>query len=55
MYTVFGHVIHGLEALDEMENVPVGEKDKPLEKIVLKNITIHANPIADEHPTLKHG
>jgi hypothetical protein len=33
-----------------MEIEPVGEKDKPVTDIVLKSITIHANPLADLPP-----
>lgn len=46
-YTVFGKVIHGFETLDAIEKVPVGEKDRPISDIVLKSITIHANPLAE--------
>ena len=40
-------VIDGFETLDAMERVPVGKKNKPLADIILENITIHANPLAD--------
>jgi peptidyl-prolyl cis-trans isomerase-like 3 len=33
--------------LDAMEKVPVGPKDRPLQSISLKSVTIHANPIAE--------
>ncbi|EKX53642.1 hypothetical protein GUITHDRAFT_150241 [Guillardia theta CCMP2712] len=46
-YPLFGKVISGWETLDAMEKVPVGAKDRPVEEIKLKSITIHANPIAD--------
>lgn len=46
-YTIFGHVIDGLEALERMEKVPVDESDRPVTDVVLKNVTIHANPIAE--------
>ena len=46
-YTVIGRVIDGFEALDAMERVPVGKKDKPTTDIKLNTITIHANPLAD--------
>lgn len=45
-YTVFGKVIHGLETLDAMEKVNVDARDRPLEKITLSGVTIHANPLA---------
>mmetsp|Transcript_15273 Transcript_15273/g.17285 ORF Transcript_15273/g.17285 Transcript_15273/m.17285 type:complete len:162 (+) Transcript_15273:349-834(+) len=47
VYTVFGEVLDGWETLDAMEKVKVGKKNRPLEEIVIKNITIHANPLAD--------
>ena len=46
-YTVFGHVIDGFDALDAMEKVPVGKKNKPLTDIVLERTEIHANPLAE--------
>lgn len=47
VYCVFGHVIHGFDVLKKMERVPVGAKSRPLTDIVLKSITIHANPLAE--------
>ena len=47
-YTVIGRVIDGFEALDAMERVPTGKKDRPLADIKLHRITIHANPLADD-------
>ncbi|KAF2072298.1 hypothetical protein CYY_006376 [Polysphondylium violaceum] len=47
LYTVFGKVISGLEVLDLMEKVQVDENDRPLNEIVLKSVTIHANPLAN--------
>ncbi|GAB4818595.1 hypothetical protein N2152v2_005641 [Parachlorella kessleri] len=45
-YTIFGHVIDGLEVLDKMERVPTGAADRPLQEIRIQKITIHANPLA---------
>lgn len=46
-YTIFGHVIDGLEALDELEKLPVNPKTyKPLVEKKINRITIHANPCA---------
>lgn len=45
-YTVFGHVIDGLDTLDRMEKVPVDGADRPKQDVVLQKITIHANPLA---------
>ena len=46
-YTVFGHVISGLEVLDDLEKVPVDEKHRPITDIKIRRATIHANPIAE--------
>lgn len=48
-YTIFGHVIDGLEVLERMEKIPVDDSDFPVTEIVLRNVTIHANPIAERH------
>ena len=45
-YTVFAKVIHGMETLDSMEKVPVDARDRPLEAITLRSVTIHSNPLA---------
>jgi peptidyl-prolyl cis-trans isomerase-like 3 len=42
--TVFGKVIEGHEVLDDL--VEVDKKSRPKERIEIKNITIHANPLA---------
>lgn len=44
--TVFGKVIEGLDVLDDMEKVEVDKKHRPKERIEIKNVTIHANPLA---------
>lgn len=46
--TVFGRVIEGWDTLDKMEAIEVDKKSRPKEKIVIKRVTIHANPLADE-------
>ncbi|BFZ05642.1 hypothetical protein BsWGS_08681 [Bradybaena similaris] len=47
-YTVFGRVIDGFDTLDSMEKIQVNEKNyKPLAETRLREITIHANPIAE--------
>eukprot|EP00891_Asterochloris_glomerata_P006514 jgi/Astpho2/6514/fgenesh1_pm.00099_%23_1_t len=45
-YTIFAHVIDGMDILDNMEKVQVGAADRPKVDIKLKSITIHANPLA---------
>ncbi|KAI9748014.1 MAG: Peptidyl-prolyl cis-trans isomerase cyp10, partial [Candelina submexicana] len=47
--TVFGRIIEGADTtLDIMEALEVDKKYRPLEKITLKRVTIHANPLADQ-------
>ena len=48
-YTVFGKVIDGWDALDELEKLPTNPKNhKPLPGMEarVKSVTIHANPLA---------
>lgn len=45
-YTIFGHVIDGLEVLDRMEKVPTDAGDRPKTTIKITGVTLHANPIA---------
>lgn len=46
-YTLFGRVIHGFDALDELEKLVVNPKTfKPLLEKRINSITIHANPLA---------
>jgi peptidyl-prolyl cis-trans isomerase-like 3 len=44
--TVFGKVLEGDEVLDDMEKIAVDKKSRPQERVEIKNITIHANPLA---------
>lgn len=46
--TVFGKVIGDMDALDVMEAVEVDKKNRPQEPISIQNVTIHANPLADQ-------
>jgi len=41
-------VIHGFSTLDAMERTPVGRKDRPVNNIEIKSVTIHSNPIAEK-------
>lgn len=40
-YTIFGHVVSGIEVVDAIASTPVDQNDRPLEDIVIENITIH--------------
>lgn len=44
--TVFGRVIEGLETLDKIEKVGIDGKGRPKEKVAVRDVTIHANPLA---------
>jgi len=54
VYTVFGRMLDGWDVLDQMERLPVvgGTKksvaSRPVKPPVIKWVTIHANPLADE-------
>ena len=46
--TIFGRVLEGADTtLEAMEKVPVDKKYRPSEAIQVRNITIHANPLAN--------
>lgn len=44
--TVFGRVIEGDDVLDQIEGLEVDKKGRPKQKVTIKNVTIHANPLA---------
>lgn len=44
--TVFGKVLEGWEALNDIEKIPVDKKSRPQERIEIKKVTMHANPLA---------
>mmetsp|Transcript_58764 Transcript_58764/g.71848 ORF Transcript_58764/g.71848 Transcript_58764/m.71848 type:complete len:172 (-) Transcript_58764:22-537(-) len=46
--TIFGKIIFGFDTLDAMETTDVDNKHRPIEPIIIKNVTIHANPIAQK-------
>uniref|UniRef100_A0A915PUS3 Peptidyl-prolyl cis-trans isomerase n=1 Tax=Setaria digitata TaxID=48799 RepID=A0A915PUS3_9BILA len=46
-YTIFGRVIDGFDVLDELEKVKVDAKYRPVIEQKIRNVIIHANPIAD--------
>ncbi len=39
-YSIFGRVISGMEVVDAIANVKVDAQDKPIENIVMKNVTV---------------
>lgn len=47
--TVFGKVIEGEDTtLNVMEGVEVDRKNRPVEDVRIKSVTVHANPLADQ-------
>ena len=44
--TVFGKVLEGEDVLDELESLEVDKKSRPKERVEIKNVTMHANPLA---------
>ena len=46
-FTVFGHLVDGFQTLDLIEKNPVDKANRPLNELVISEIIIHANPIAD--------
>ncbi|EJD06517.1 cyclophilin-like protein [Fomitiporia mediterranea MF3/22] len=47
-YTIFGKVIDGADStLDAIEREQVDGKYRPIKDVLLNDVTIHANPIAD--------
>ena len=47
-YTIFGQLIDGFETLEKLEKEAVGKNNRPLNDIKITEVTIHANPIANE-------
>jgi cyclophilin family peptidyl-prolyl cis-trans isomerase len=39
-HTVFGHVESGMEAVDAIEALPTGERDRPLEPPVIERVEV---------------
>jgi peptidyl-prolyl cis-trans isomerase-like 3 len=56
LHTVFGRLLDGWEVLDKMERLVVmgpnapkkKHEHKPIEPPVIKRVTVHSNPLADE-------
>jgi peptidyl-prolyl cis-trans isomerase B (cyclophilin B) len=39
-YTIFGHVISGMDVVDAIAAVPVDANDKPLTPVVMEKVTV---------------
>jgi len=46
-------VIDGMDTLDLLEKLEVDRKHRPLKETRIQNVTIHANPLADEGITFQ--
>lgn len=46
-HTIFGRVTSGLDTLAKMENVPTDGSNRPLHKIVIKDVVVFVDPFAD--------
>ncbi|KAH7080282.1 peptidyl-prolyl cis-trans isomeras-like protein-like 3 [Paraphoma chrysanthemicola] len=44
--TVFGKVLEGDDVLDDIEKIAVDKKSRPQERVEIKKVAIHANPLA---------
>jgi peptidyl-prolyl cis-trans isomerase-like 3 len=44
--TVFGKILEGDDVLDDIEKIAVDKKSRPQERVEIKNVTMHANPLA---------
>jgi len=40
-HTVFGRVVKGMEVVQEIENTPTGESDRPVEAVTIASVTVH--------------
>ncbi|KAA6325795.1 putative peptidyl-prolyl cis-trans isomerase, partial [termite gut metagenome] len=39
-YTVFGEVTEGLDVVDNIQQVPTGNADRPMENVVIKKVVV---------------
>ncbi|KAI5816236.1 hypothetical protein BZA77DRAFT_313189 [Pyronema omphalodes] len=46
-HTIFGKVVGGLDVLDKMETTPVGEGDRPLEDIIIREVVVFVDPFEE--------
>ncbi len=51
-HTVFGRVVGGLDTLDACEEVPVDNKDRPLNAITLESIQVLVDPFENADQAL---
>lgn len=46
-HTIFGRVASGLDVLSKMENVPTDGSNRPLNKIVIKDVVVFVDPFEE--------
>ncbi|KAF3003264.1 Peptidyl-prolyl cis-trans isomerase cyp8 [Neopestalotiopsis sp. 37M] len=46
-HTIFGKVVGGMDVLKKMEDVPTDGSDRPLNKIVIKDVVIYLDPFEE--------
>lgn len=46
-HTVFGRLVGGHDVLDRMESVPTDGSDRPLNKIVIRNVVVYLDPFEE--------
>ena len=46
-YTIFGHVISGMEVVDSIANSKTGDENKPLENIVMNKVKVSSTPAGE--------
>ena len=39
-HTVFGRVIEGMDVVEQIENTPTGNQDRPVESVIVESITV---------------
>lgn len=53
--TVIGRVIYGMDVVESIGSVKVDDDGRPVEDVILENVTIHANPFASGEIELRLG
>ncbi|GKT87974.1 peptidyl-prolyl cis-trans isomerase-like 2 [Colletotrichum tofieldiae] len=46
-HTVFGKVVGGFDVLSKMEDIPTDGSDRPLNKIVMKEVVVYVDPFEE--------
>lgn len=51
-YAAFGFVVEGMDVIDDIANVNTGNNNKPVEDIIIKNITVELNGYEAQEPVI---